>query len=303
MSDRTRKTLGLARRAWRSLGHEGDRAARADLEAYVLDEVLRRPILFEDARGLRYVLRPGENARAYLEHGGNYEVAETRFCERYLEPGMTAVDVGAHIGVYTLLFARLVGSNGRVYAFEPAPANHRRLLENLALNAAENVVVEEAALFRESGRVTLNLFPEELGAWHSLGRPSHADPSKSYATIEPSSSVEVAALTLDEYVARQAIERIDLLKVDVEGAEVDVLEGARATLASRRVGAVLFEASRPQIEALGHDPASAFEALREAGLTVRSLEPDGSPGRHASRPEARYANYIALRDDGATRAP
>lgn len=303
MSDRLGKTLGLAWRAWRALGDAGDRRARVDLEAYVLDEVLRRPIVFEDARGLRYVLRPGENARAYLEHDGNYEVAETRFCERFLEAGMTAVDAGAHIGLYTLLFARLVGPGGRVYAFEPAPANHRRLLENVALNAVENVVVEQAALFGESGTVTLNLFPEELGAWHSLGRPTLADPSTSYATVTPSSAVEVAAVTLDEYVARQTIDRIALLKVDVEGAEADVLAGARATLASGRVGAVLFEASQPQIEALGHDPAAAFELLQEAGLSVHALEPDGSVGRPVAEPEVRYANYVALRDAGATRAP
>jgi hypothetical protein len=99
MRERLRRTLALAKRAWTAYGSPADPAARAELEAYVLDHVLRRPIVFEDRRGLRYVLRPGENARVYLEHDGNYEVAETRFCERYLRPGMTAVDVGAHLGV------------------------------------------------------------------------------------------------------------------------------------------------------------------------------------------------------------
>lgn len=261
----------------------------------MLDEVLRHPIVYEDSRGLRYVLRPGENARAYLEAGGNYEVAETRFCERYLEPGMTAVDAGAHIGLYTLLFARLVGPEGRVYAFEPAPTNHRRLVENLALNAAENVVVEQAALYREPGRMTLHLFPEELGAWHSLGEPALADPSVAYATIAPSSAVEVEAVTLDKYAPRHGLGRIDLLKVDVEGAEADVLAGARATLASGRVGAVLFEVSKPQTEALGHGPGAAFEELHAAGFAVHDLEPDGVPGRVVAEPATRYANYVALR--------
>ena len=293
MRDRVRTTLGLARRAWRALG--GDPAARAELEAYLLDQVVRRPIVYEDSRGLRYVLRPGENARAFLEADGNYEVAETRFCERYLQPGMTALDAGAHIGLYTLLFARLVGPAGRVYAFEPAPANHRRLVENLALNAAENVVVEQAALYREAGRVTLHLFPERLGSWHSLGEPSLADPSFPYATIAPSEAVEVDAITLDEYTAERGIERIDLLKVDVEGAEADVLAGGRTTLAAGAVAAVLFEVSKPQTEALGHDPADAFEELRAAGFSVHALEPDGRPGAEAAEPGPRYANYVALR--------
>lgn len=287
MLDRLRTATGLA---WRAL-----RGDRAELEAYVLDEVVRRPIVYEDSRGLRYILRPGENARVYLEYDGNYEVPESRFCERYLQPGMTALDAGAHIGLYTLLFARLVGPEGRVFAFEPAPSTHRRLLENLALNAAVNVVAEETALYREAGRMTLHLFPEELSSWHSLGEPSLADPSIPYATIAPSSAVEVAAVTLDEYLSERAIERVDLLKVDVEGAEADVLAGGRETLAEARVGAVLFEVSLPQTEALGHDPADPFEELHALSYAVHELEPDGSPGRTVTEPQRPYANYVALR--------
>src|SRR5215210_7228240 len=106
---------------------------RARVETLLLERVLKRPFVFEDARGLRYVLYPGENARAYLDNRGNYEVAETLFCESVLRPGDVAVDIGANIGLYTLLFSRLVGEEGRVYAFEPAAENARRLRVNLLL--------------------------------------------------------------------------------------------------------------------------------------------------------------------------
>jgi FkbM family methyltransferase len=299
MPDRVRRTVKLARRAWRALGDAEDSSARADLEAYVLDEVLRRPLLFEDGRGLRYILFPGENARAYLEHNGNYEVAETRFCENRLRPGMTGVDAGAHIGLYTLLFARLVGPAGHVYAFEPAPANRRRLEENIALNHVDNVVVEEAALFSETGRVVLNLFPDQLGAWHSLGRPLMTDPERPYATVTPSSSLEVPCTTLDDYATKHQIERIDLLKVDVEGAEADVFAGSRSLLASRRVSVVLFEVSLVQTEALGHAAAAAFKELESAGFVVCALEQDGSVRSRAIEPLRRYANYVALPHEAA----
>src|SRR3954451_23352760 len=130
---------------------------------FVLDRVLRRPVLFTDRRGLSYTLFPGENARVYFAHGGNYEVGETRFCEHVLGPGDIALDGGANIGLYSMLFGRLVGASGRVIAFEPDPVNSGRLRANLELNALEYVEVEELALWREQGAVTLHRFDPAFG--------------------------------------------------------------------------------------------------------------------------------------------
>jgi hypothetical protein len=102
-------------------------------------------------------------------------------------------------------------------------------------------------------------------------------------------------MTLDEVVTREAIERIDLLKVDVEGAEADVLAGGHTTLASGAVAAVLFEVSTPQTEALGHEPGAAFEELHAARYIVHELEQDGSLGRVVGGPRGVYANYVAVR--------
>ena len=269
------------------------RSPRSRIEALLLERVLRRPFVFEDARGLRYVLYPGENARAYLDNRGNYEVAETRFCESVLRPGDTAIDVGANIGLYTLLFSKLVGGSGRVHAFEPAPANARRLRVNLLLNEADNVTVEDAAVYSRGGTVTLNLFPEHLGPWHTLGRPELPDPFEPGRTLAPTASVDVPATTLDDYAERTGIERVALLKIDVEGAEPDVLEGAARLLAERRVGTILFEVSLPQSASLGHEPTEPFAQLAAAGYTSRRIEPDGSLGPPVERADERYANYAA----------
>ena len=270
------------------------RSLRSRIETILLERVLRRPFVFEDARGLRYVLYPGENAAAYLDNRGNYEIAETRFCERLLQPGDVAVDVGANIGLYTLLFSQLVGADGRVHSFEPAPENVRRLRVNLLLNDAENVTANQAAVFSRPGSLTLNLFDPRLGSWHSLGRPELPDPFAPGRTIAPTGAVEVEAVTLDGYADAAGREEIALLQIDVEGAEPDVLTGATRLLERRAVGAILFEVSLPQAESLGHEPSEPFAQLERLGYESRRIEPDGRPGTRVARADERYANYVAF---------
>jgi FkbM family methyltransferase len=270
------------------------RSLRARIETLLLERVLRRPFVFEDSRGLRYVLYPGENAAAYLDNRGNYEIAETRLCERLLQPGDVAVDVGANIGLYTLLFSQLVGAEGRVHAFEPAPANARRLRVNLLLNDTENVEAHQAAVFSRAGTQALNLFDPRLGAWHSLGRPELPDPFEGGKLLTPTDTVEVDAVTLDGYAETAGLERIALLKIDVEGAEPDVISGAAGLLRRRAVDAIIFEVSLPQAESLGHDPSEPFAQLEALGYRSRRIEPDGRPGDPVSRADDRYANYVAF---------
>jgi FkbM family methyltransferase len=271
------------------------RSLRSRFETLMLERVLRRPFVFEDARGLRYVLYPGENAAAYLNNRGNYEIAETRLCERLLQPGDVAVDVGANIGLYTLLFSQLVGVAGRVHSFEPAPENARRLRVNLLLNEADNVEAQQAAVFSRPGTLTLNLFDARLGAWHSLGRPELPNPFAPGETITPTGTIEVEAVTLDGYADSAGLEQIALLKIDVEGAEPDVIAGATGLLERRAIGAILFEVSLPQAESLGHDAGEPFAQLQELGYNSRRIEPDGRPGAHVDRADERYANYLAVR--------
>lgn len=259
----------------------------------LLDRVLRRPIVYTDDRKLRYILFPGENARVYLEHGGNYEVGETTYCERTIEPGWTVVDVGANIGLYTLLFAQLAGPDGQVHAFEPEPENHRRLLVNLALNEASNVSARQEALAAVPGTRTLNVYDHSLNAWHSFGRASLPDPFAPGHTAEPSHTLDVTTTMLDSYCAEKAIDSVDFLKIDVEGAELDVLHGAAKLLARGAVGIILFEVSRPQVEALGHRPREIFELLAGYGYSCSRLDAGGAEVSVDDADAFDYANYVA----------
>jgi len=255
---------------------------------------LRRSIVFTDRYGLRFILHPRENAEIYLVHKGNYELLETAFVERYLQSGMTAFDIGANIGMYTMLFAKLVGPNGRVFAFEPEHRNFLRLIENIALNKFDNIIAERLAVMAEAGECVLNTFEENLNSWHSVGSPELPDPWHSGETVRPSGKQVVKAVVLDDYNASNRIANVNLLKVDVEGAELDVLKGARKLLSAGYIGVVLFEVSQPQSQAMGHDPKELFSLLHTSGYHILSFESEGAFRKQEYPLDDRYANYLAV---------
>lgn len=178
-----------------------------------------------------------------------------------LHPGDTVVDAGANIGAFSVFAGRLIGAAGRLVAIEMIPATAARLRANLARNDLEADVVE-AALAASSGRVvTAAIDPAKSGQAtlvlaHTLDRPT---------------MLSVETRTLDEVLADVA--EIALLKLDIEGAEIDALAGAATTLARTR--AIIFE----QLD----DTGAIAAVLARAGFVVKPLD------RH---------NYLAKRADG-----
>ncbi len=146
---------------------------------------------------------------ALLQYGV-YEISGTRFVENVLEPGMTLVDVGANGGYYSLIAARLVGIQGRVHAFEPAAGPFQRLQRNLGLNRFDNVIINRTAVAAILGRATM--YPSAVESNDGLGslRRGHG---------RLPVGEEVSVITLDHYAEALPDKRIDLVKVDVEGAK------------------------------------------------------------------------------------
>ena len=152
---------------------------------------------------------------------GTYEPGVVQGLEELIQPGWTAVDVGANIGYFTLLMANRVGPQGKVIAFEPLAENFRILQENIQLNGHTNVVAENLALMSRTERIELRSATPGAITWVASVR------------IDQNSAVEsqsVEAVTLDEYVQKKGIAKVDFLKIDVEGAEASVLEGATNVL-------------------------------------------------------------------------
>lgn len=168
----------------------------------------------------------GRSLRTYGEWAEN----EIRFLLKFLHPGDTVLDVGAYIGTHTLAFASAVGPNGKVCAFEPRPEIFRLLATNVHQNGLDNVVLRQAAVGAESGFISLPSLdlsaPENFGGLSVVGEMAHTGASAAAATA--GSEIEMLAIDALE------LEACRLIKIDVEGAELTVLEGARQTIGNTR---------------------------------------------------------------------
>lgn len=165
----------------------------------------------------------------------SYEKRTIALLGQVLEPGMTFVDVGANIGLYTVIASRLLQGVGHVYSFEPEPTNYSFLEQNVRLNDVPNAHLEKLALGNRNATASLKIDKGSIGT-HSL-----LDRGKS---VEREIAVDV--VRLDDYF-RRLTETIDVLKVDVEGFEPLVLEGAGDALAGAT--AVFFEFNRDDVTA------------------------------------------------------
>lgn len=149
---------------------------------------------------------------------------------RACRPGDTAWDIGANIGLYSIVLAQLTGSDGRVVAFEPEPRAQRQLLDNLALNQQQGVRVEAIALSSAAGRARLFTAAHGVDGTHSL-----------VANACGGEAVEVELASGDAFRTQHHLAVPAILKIDVEGAELDVLRGLEQTLAQPDCRAVLCE--------------------------------------------------------------
>ena len=144
---------------------------------------------------------------------------QDEYRQELLKKGMNVVDIGANIGVYTVLAAEKVGENGKVVAIEPEPKNYKQLLENIKLNNFQNVIPKNIALTDHEGLEKLYLSSSFAG--HSL--VFHEDED---------SYINIPVTTIDKLVDELNIKRIDIIKIDTEGAEMPILKGAEKTLKS-----------------------------------------------------------------------
>jgi FkbM family methyltransferase len=187
----------------------------------VRPQLLAADRTFRLSNGLRVRAPLSDSVGRELFVHGSYDWSSVQAWEAAIRPGDTVVDVGAHFGTFTLSAARKVGWAGRVIAFEPNPATRERLVTNIGLNGfADRVTVLPFALIDHDGG--------EI----SIGSP---DPANSGMSRLGLGDVMVACRTLDSALAEASVNRVAAVKIDVEGAERAVLDGAVATLASSPV--------------------------------------------------------------------
>jgi FkbM family methyltransferase len=176
------------------------------------------------AEGIWLHLNP-RTGRDYFN--GDVEPEVQAILHKYLRPGMTVYDIGANIGFFSLLAARLVGTAGRVMAFEADPDIAARLRENVARNQGGTISVEEKAVWSSSSPVFFARADVEVSPDRGLGHVIDSDAGK----LAPS-TIRVEAVSVDEYVRQSATPHF--IKCDVEGAEVEVIRGGEKLLAEKR---------------------------------------------------------------------
>lgn len=178
------------------------------------------PILGGPAKGLRINLHG--SAVAFATGAAERPVQDA--LARELRPGGTVFDIGANVGFVSLLAARLVGPRGRVVAFEPVPQNVAAIRENIALNSIDWVDVREAAVGRALG--SARMIVSDISAFSRLETISVPDHERT--------RIDVNVVSIDELLSSGSVPAPDLVKIDVEGAELDVIEGMRNTIAEHR---------------------------------------------------------------------
>lgn len=222
----------------------------------------------------------------HVRQSNDFEQGEQNFLLQFLKSGMTVLDIGAHHGLYTLLASNRVGPHGRVFAFEPSPRELRRLRWNLLLNRCRNVSVVPFALGCSEG--TAEFFV-------CLGQETGCNSLRPPVVNEPVSKVEVMTTTLDHYLERVGIDKVDFVKMDVEGAELDVLKGASRLLNNSKP-LILCELADVRTEPWGYSSVEIYDLLKSCGYAWFSITPEGKL-RPCARKEHFHENLIAVPEE------
>jgi FkbM family methyltransferase len=208
-------------------------------------------------RGLMWRLDLSEGIDLSIYLFGRFERPVQRLIERHVTPGMIALDIGANVGAHALPMAARVGAAGRVIAVEPTRWAYDRLVENRRLNPRLEAILNpvHASLGRPGSQAA-----EFYASWNLKEQSNvHARHRGALRSADGA-----ASLTLDGLVANLKLERLDFIKLDVDGAECDVLAGGHDTLARLRP-LILFEFSPYALEERGCDGATLLGVLREHG--------------------------------------
>jgi FkbM family methyltransferase len=196
---------------------------------------------------------PNDSLKLFLN--GVYEQFESELVNKEIRPGDVVLDLGANIGYYTLIFARRVGSGGRVYAFEPDPASFAILKTNVALNGYTNVVLVNKAVSDETRSSRLYLSEVNNGD-HRI-----------FDSHDGRKSVAVENVRLDDYF-KDRDPRVDFIKMDIQGAEWAALQGMAELLGKNRKVKMITEFEPVSLKGFGVEPSDYLKLLCANGFSL-----------------------------------
>ena len=227
------------------------------------------PLIVRIDKDLKARVWPGDVIGRSLYVEGFFERQEVQFIKRELQPGMVFFDIGANMGFYSLIAAKRVGDSGKVHSFEPNPRMFEELKYNIDLNGFTNVKLNCLALADKTRVARLSRYERGKEVYCSLSNRSFPG-----ANIIGYDDVQVE--TLYNYVKKIGINRIDLIKMDVEGAELMVLQGAQSLLESGIPRIIIFELAKINVTGFGYHCEEVLDLLRGFGYAIYQFDIDGS---------------------------
>ncbi|HEY1241959.1 MAG TPA: FkbM family methyltransferase [Bryobacteraceae bacterium] len=244
-----------------------------------------KPVELHHQAGFSLFATKGASA-ALIYYLGSSEPETAAFITGFLKPGMVFFDAGAHIGEYTVMAASSVGADGQVHAFEAQPATAELLRRSCDANRLQNAVVNTCAVSDHEGELEFDICSDPtMSAIATPTRTRHRSLGR----------IRVPAITLDAYCERTDVWP-DLLKIDVEGAELRVLQGAAGILGRPLPPAVLFECLAVTYKRFGYSPQDVIDFLRGFGYRIYRLTEGGKLVPHVSPVSGALGyNLVALK--------
>ncbi len=229
-----------------------------DLILPIRNALLGQKPLTVRAGGQSFLLGPEGNVAMDIWARGRFERHELEFILGVLEPGMTFVDVGANVGLFSIPAAKKL-QHGPVYAFEPTARTFDLLLKNSRLNNVANLHAVQSAVGDYVGEAVLQINIQEKDGLNTIGKPTHE-----YSEVVGTESVQIT--TLDNFIRQHDISGVDVMKVDVEGAELLVFRGAADLLARPDAPLILYEGGFLS-KGFGYHPVETMWLLERHGYS------------------------------------
>jgi FkbM family methyltransferase len=243
------------------------------LDDFFYDKFIRpREIVLLNIKGNKMYVNGADNdiTPKLIRIGDWEEKYESSLFKQCVKEGMTVVDVGAHVGYYTLLAARAVGRGGLVYAFEPIPGNYELLCRNIKANDFTNVTTVRAAVSNKRGTAQF-WFEKDWSGSASFSKYGVLAVSR-HETLQKGGFIDTETVSLDDYF-RDNIKniKIDILKIDTQGGEGLVMSGAGKILRNNKLK-IFLEFWPAALRDLGTDPLQLLSSLQQYGYQIRVID-------------------------------
>lgn len=239
-------------------------------------------------RGLEYEVHPNDLGVTFeLASTGKYETLSLDTFLESLNLGDTVIDIGAHIGLYTIPISRKVGYKGKVISFEPHPDNYELLKKNTSTHNCSNVTLMQAALRNFVGESDL------LASDYNTG-------DHSFFGLGNRKALKVKCTTLDKVI--KSGDKVSAIKIDVQGGEAEVIQGMKRVLLDNPRMTILWELSPEQMSKFGFDPLEFLKYLKSLGFNSSTIDEEAGEviAREpeeilANCPKRSYVNVISKR--------